>query len=304
MNTGARAIATEWLGELQRSVRTGDVARWRAIFAKDVVGFDAQIGAAIGLDAVERDQWRRIWARVRDLTLLTDALHGALAGQLLWLACPWTSESRDRDGDWQRRPGGITAVLERRDQRWLAVHFHSTFTPDRAAQPRPVSEASVRPAHAGESESLGALTVRSKQHWGYDAAFMAAAREDLAVTEADVENDSIFVLEHHGRTVGHVHLRAKDERVMRLESLFLEPDVIGLGYGRRLFEFAAHQGRDRGFSTMEFESDPNAESFYLAMGAVRRSLVESSVRRGRMLPFMTFDLTSSANRPSRPSASE
>ena len=32
----------------------------------------------------------------------------------------------------------------------------------------------------GECETLSALCLRSKAHWGYDSAFMEAVREELA----------------------------------------------------------------------------------------------------------------------------
>ena len=44
---------------------------------------------------------------------------------------------------------------------------------------------------------------------------------------------------------------------------------------------------------MTFESDPNAEAFYLAMGAVRTGSVESTITPGRFLPLMRFSLKDS-----------
>ena len=41
---------------------------------------------------------------------------------------------------------------------------------------------------------------------------------------------------------------------------------------------------------MSIQSDPYAEGFYLAMGAVRVGELESTVTPGRMLPLLRFDL--------------
>ena len=292
MEHQARSIAIAWLDEMQACVRAVDYARCRAIFADDVVGFGTRIDAAVGLDALEHEQWRHIWGRIRAFTFLTERLHGAAYGDAgLWLACPWTSESRGVDGAWRARPGRITAVLECRNGLWLAVHTHHSVVPDVNTQPR--QELVIRFARAGESDALGELTMRSKAHWGYDAAFMAAARDDLEVSESDILNDAVYVLERDGRALGYCHLRPSANNEIWLESLFVEPDAIGSGLGRRLFEFAANKGRELGFEAMTFESDPNAEAFYLAMGAVRTGSVESTITPGRFLPLMRFSLKDS-----------
>ena len=132
----ANGIARAWLTEMEACVRAEDYARCRAIFAADVVGFGTRTAIAVGLDALEHDQWRHIWGRIRGYTFLTDELSCARYGDGLWLGCPWISEGRGPDGDWRRRPGRMTAVLERRDGRWLAVHTHHSVVPDPAAQPR------------------------------------------------------------------------------------------------------------------------------------------------------------------------
>jgi len=49
----------------------------------------------------------------------------------------------------------------------------------------------------------------------------------------------------------------------------LSPAWIGLGAGRLLFEHAIERAASRGASIAEIEADPNAEGFYLKMGAQR-----------------------------------
>jgi ketosteroid isomerase-like protein/GNAT superfamily N-acetyltransferase len=290
MTEAARAIATDWLEEMQACVRAVDFARCRAIFADDVVGFGTKAAAAVGLDALERDQWRHIWGRIRNFTFALDQLHCAVYGDAgLWLACPWRSEGRGPDGEWRSRPGRITAVLERRGGRWLAVHTHHSVAPNPNVQPAEKAS-EIRRARPGESAALGALTVRSKAFWGYDEATMRAFNEDLAVSEEDILNDAVYILEDDGRWFGYCHLRPAAHNEARLESLFVEPEAIGSGVGRRLFEFAATKGRELGFDALVFESDPHAEAFYLAMGARRIGEKESSAIPGRMLPLMRFAL--------------
>jgi ketosteroid isomerase-like protein len=126
-----RSIALAWLEEMETCVRTVDFARCRAIFADDVVGFGTKTAAAVGLDNLEQDQWRHIWGGIREFTFLTDSLHCRRYGEGLWLACPWTSKRSGCDeGSWEARPGRITAVLENRNGKWLAVHTHHSLAPD------------------------------------------------------------------------------------------------------------------------------------------------------------------------------
>lgn len=139
MNTtdsDAESVALDWLAEMEFCVRTVDFARCRAIFAPDVVGFGTKAAAAIGLDALEHDQWRHIWGRIRNFTFALSELHCTLYGDdALWLGCPWTSEAPTPDGDWRHRPGRITAILEHRDGQWLAVHTHHSLVPDPTTLP-------------------------------------------------------------------------------------------------------------------------------------------------------------------------
>jgi len=154
-----------------------------------------------------------------------------------------------------------------------------------------VNEPAIRPAHAGEAAALSALTVRSKGHWGYDAAFLAAMGADLTLTEADIRNDAVYVIARDERSLGYCHLRPGAGNAVRLESLFVEPDAIGTGLGRELWIFAVKKARELGFDEIVFESDPHAESFYLALGAERTGSVESTLLPGRLLPSMHYQLT-------------
>lgn len=133
LNAETTAAARAWLAEMEDCVRQIDFERCRAIFAPDVVGFGSRADRLVDLEALERDQWRHVWPRIRDFTFLRDqlSLGAVVAGDdgLIWLACPWTSQGRREDGTPFTRPGRMTAVLERRNNRWLAVHTHHSVNP-------------------------------------------------------------------------------------------------------------------------------------------------------------------------------
>jgi ketosteroid isomerase-like protein len=128
-NEPARTVALAWLMEMETCVRTVDYERCRKIFADDVVGFGTKAALVVGMERLEREQWRQIWGGIRAFTFMTSNLHCRRSGDMLWLACPWTSERPGGNGAWQARPGRITAILEQRDGIWLAVHTHHSLVP-------------------------------------------------------------------------------------------------------------------------------------------------------------------------------
>jgi GNAT superfamily N-acetyltransferase len=131
---------------------------------------------------------------------------------------------------------------------------------------------------------LTGLFWRSKAHWGYDEAFMARVRETLRITAETIEQQHVYVLEADGQIVGFYALHVLPDR-LHLEDLFIEPDHIGKGYGRRLFGHAVEVGRQLGYDRFTLESDPNAEEFYLKLGAIRVGEHESVIPR-RFIPHL------------------
>jgi ketosteroid isomerase-like protein len=128
-DTRANEIALHWLAEMQRCVRAHDYARAREIFSSDVVAFGSLATMLIGLDDLERDQWQHVWPVIKGFTFTTFELVAGLSGEVVWIACPWTSEGQGSDGVWRSRPGRMTAVLKQFEGRWLAIHTHHSLAP-------------------------------------------------------------------------------------------------------------------------------------------------------------------------------
>jgi GNAT superfamily N-acetyltransferase len=147
----------------------------------------------------------------------------------------------------------------------------------------------IRRARPDEADLLTELNLRSKAYWGYDSAFMELVREDMQVTTDDITNEHVYVLENSSQHImGFYELKTVDNH-LHLESLFIELDGIGLGYGRTLFNHAVSLARELGFTQFTLEADPHAEAFYLKMGAQRVGERESRVK-GRFLPQMLYQI--------------
>ncbi|MFB7473929.1 GNAT family N-acetyltransferase [Kitasatospora sp. NPDC056184] len=145
----------------------------------------------------------------------------------------------------------------------------------------------IRPARPNEAAALSALALRSKAHWGYDAAFIKACRAELTVHPDRIGPDRAAVAEEDGRVLGFVTLTGAPPEG-ELGMIFVEPAAIGRGVGRRLMDHLRAEAAALGFERITVEADPNAEPFYLAMGAVRTGTAPSGSVPGRELPLLTL----------------
>jgi len=152
-----------------------------------------------------------------------------------------------------------------------------------------MSTVAMRPGRDDEAELLSDLALRSKGYWGYDQAFLEACRDELTLTPAEVRAKRTIVAERGGRVVGFYTL-AGDPPVAGLDHLFVEPAEVGTGVGRALWGHAVAAAQSLGFTRVEIEADPDAEAFYLAMGARRRGTVPSGSIPGRLLPRLEYEL--------------
>ncbi|MFF5722679.1 GNAT family N-acetyltransferase [[Kitasatospora] papulosa] len=147
----------------------------------------------------------------------------------------------------------------------------------------------VRRGHPEDAAALTALALRSKAHWGYDAAFMAACRDELAVRPAEMATRRTAVAERDGRILGFTMLDGEPPRGA-LGMMFVEPDTMGTGVGRLLFQDVVARARRLRFTLLTIDADPHAEPFYTAMGAVRVGTAPSGSVPGRMLPLLELPL--------------
>jgi ribosomal protein S18 acetylase RimI-like enzyme len=149
----------------------------------------------------------------------------------------------------------------------------------------------IRRAHPGEAEQLSALALRSKAHWNYDPDFLDACRKELTLNAEFIDKSCVYVVEEAGRVAGFYAVRLCAESGGGvLDFLYVEPESIGMGYGKGLWDHAIETARKLGLSSFTLDADPNAEAFYRAMGAERIGERESPVQPGRMLPLMRYQL--------------
>ncbi|MBF9068769.1 GNAT family N-acetyltransferase [Streptacidiphilus fuscans] len=134
------------------------------------------------------------------------------------------------------------------------------------------------------------MVLRSKAHWGYDAAFIDACRDELTLSADDLTRRHVMVAERGGHAVGIAALGEGEPPEGALDLLYVDPSAIGQGVGGLLFAQACAVARAAGFSRLTIDADPHAEAFYLSRGAVRIGESPSGSIPGRMLPLLAVEL--------------
>ncbi|MHA7819670.1 MAG: GNAT family N-acetyltransferase [Erythrobacter sp.] len=94
---------------------------------------------------------------------------------------------------------------------------------------------------------------------------MRACRDELTLNPADIENDHVALAIEGERLLRVVHLQVEDTHA-ELEKLFVEPDLIGRGAGRSLFEWAMARAALNEAKEFNVTADPHTEGFYESVG--------------------------------------
>lgn len=119
-------------------------------------------------------------------------------------------------------------------------------------------------------------------------------REQLTITPEFIATNDTFAAVADRQITGF-HALHETAGTLRLEHLWIVPEQIGKGIGRRLFAHAVARASARGAASLTIEADPNTEAFYRHMGAQRIGAVTSEIDgHKRELPLLRFALQRSA----------
>ena len=122
-----------WLDAFADCVRRVDYEAGKRLFSRDVVGFGT-VGVLLeGLDTLVNGQWKRVWGVTTGFRFDYEHLTCGSNGNLAWAAVQWTSWARNREGQTYERRGRATYLLQRIDDRWLAIHTHHSLDPSGVA---------------------------------------------------------------------------------------------------------------------------------------------------------------------------
>jgi GNAT superfamily N-acetyltransferase len=136
---------------------------------------------------------------------------------------------------------------------------------------------------------LTEIAFAGKRQWGYPERWIQKWREVLTIDAGFINQHETYAAVFSSRTVGFYAL-CQDRDRLRLEHLWVVTDAIGQGIGRILFTHAVGRASALGYLSLEIESEPNAEGFYLRMGARRiGSNIAELEGRPRELPILRYE---------------
>lgn len=136
---------------------------------------------------------------------------------------------------------------------------------------------------------LTEVAFAAKRHWGYPERWIQIWRDILTVAPELVIANPTFAAIEDDRVIGFSSLTLEPRP--DLTHLWVRPGAMGRGVGRVLFERIVEQARALELSAFEIEADPNAEAFYLHMGAKRVGTRVSELEgERRELPLLLFEL--------------
>jgi len=148
----------------------------------------------------------------------------------------------------------------------------------------------IQEATPDQADLLTQIAHEAKRHWHYPETWIALWRTTLTITPDFIESNKAYVAVVDGEVSGFYILIDSGEKAI-LDHMWLKPSYIGRGVGRELFAHAVETAISLGASSIEIEADPNAEGFYLRMGARKIGENQYEIEGSpRVLPLLIVDL--------------
>ena len=146
-----------------------------------------------------------------------------------------------------------------------------------------------------DADALTEIAHAAKRHWGYPERWIESWRDVLTMRPEFIAANVAYSAIEAGRAVGFYLLTTEPDG-LHLDHLWIAPRAMGRGIGRALFDHAVEQTGRLSHRILKIEADPNAEGFYLRMGARRvgQAVTEIEGQR-RELPRLLYELESAAN---------
>jgi predicted N-acetyltransferase YhbS len=125
---------------------------------------------------------------------------------------------------------------------------------------------SIRPAEPAEREALENLQRRSSMHQPMYRAQLAAHPDAIQLPASQISSGLVRVAERDGAVVGFAVLLEAAAGACELDGLFVDPDSMRSGIGRRLVDDARQVARACGATRIDVVANPQAVAFYEVVG--------------------------------------
>jgi ketosteroid isomerase-like protein len=127
------ALIRWWFHCLAQHMQAVDSIGARPLFAENVIAFGSFASFLTGREALEREQWRKVWGATDGFRCRLDEMHVIVSGDRLTAAgmVVFDSTGYSEDGTPYDRPGRSTVVFGRGaiGEDWIAQHVHFSLSP-------------------------------------------------------------------------------------------------------------------------------------------------------------------------------
>ena len=141
-----------------------------------------------------------------------------------------------------------------------------------------------------EADELTQIALSAKAHWGYPDPWMEMWKPQLTFSPEYFEENESWLAVYNGRPIAFYTLQEKVGNAW-IENLWVLPEHMGKGLGKRLFLHAISRSLELGYKILHLEADPNAVGFYEKMGMHKIGERHSEIEgQPRILPIMQINL--------------
>ncbi len=157
-----------------------------------------------------------------------------------------------------------------------------------------MTELKIRNAKATDSTTLTDVSFGAKMYWNYPDEYMERWKDELTVTPAYIESNTVFVGELEDKIIGFYSLIEIQqdlkigtviiEKGTWLDHMFVLPEYIGKGIGTKFITHMKEYLSEKKVDKVLVFVDPNAKGFYEKVGAKFRRESNSSIP-GRKIPL-------------------
>lgn len=156
----------------------------------------------------------------------------------------------------------------------------------------------IRKALDGDQETLTELSFVSKRYWQYPEHYYTAWQSELTITRSYLEQNSVYLIENQAVIVGYYSIVQLEKSLVLqgqtlsrgywLDHMFVLPEHIGTGIGRKLFAHLCRMCKTKKIMGIKLLADPHAKGFYEKMGCVYVKECPSTIA-GRTTPLLRID---------------
>ena len=101
----------------------------------------------------------------------------------------------------------------------------------------------IQKATIKDTDLLTNIALTSKAHWGYSYELIESWRSDLTVTSKMIKDVFVYKFLQNDKTAGFYILNQPIENKIELEMLFILPEFMGKGIGKKLLLHAFTKSR-------------------------------------------------------------